>query len=98
MPELNTSFLKRLLLLAACAGLLFAGATVRLAAQTEEAFGDAAADPIRLFERGQSAHARGDLEKAIGYYEQAIKVRPEFPEARFQMGNALASLGRLAEA
>jgi len=98
MPELNTSFLKRLLLAAACFVLLFAGSTVRLAAQTEEAFGDAAADPIRLFERGQSAHARGELEKAIGFYEQAIKVRPEFPEAQFQMGNALASLGKLAEA
>lgn len=98
MSEMNTSFLKKLLLAASCFGLLFAGSTLRLAAQTEEAFGDAAADPIRLFERGQSAHARGEVEKAIGFYEQAIKVRPEFPEAQFQLGNALASLGRLAEA
>ena len=70
----------------------------RVRAQTEEAFGDDATDPVRLFERGQSAHARGELEKAIGFYEQALKVRPEFPEAEFQRGNALASLGRLAEA
>ena len=63
-----------------------------------EAFGDDAADPVRLFERGQSAHARGELEKALAFYEQALKVRPEFPEAEFQRGNALASLGRLAEA
>lgn len=98
MSEMNTSFLKKLLLAASCFGLLFAGSTLRLAAQTEEAFGDAAADPIRLFERGQSAHARGEVEKAIGFYEQAIKVRPEFPEAQFQLGNALASLGRLEEA
>jgi superkiller protein 3 len=98
MSNLNTSFLTRVLLAATCFGLLFGGATARLAAQTEEAFGDAAADPIRLFERGQSAHARGELEKAIGFYEQAIKVRPEFPEAQFQLGNALASLGRLVEA
>jgi tetratricopeptide (TPR) repeat protein len=98
MSKLNTSFLKRVLLAATCFGLLFASSAVRLAAQTEEAFGDAAADPIRLFERGQSAHARGELEKAIGFYEQAIKVRPEFPEAQFQMATALASLGRLAEA
>jgi tetratricopeptide (TPR) repeat protein len=61
-------------------------------------FGDDAADPVRLFERGQSAHARGELEKALGFYEQALKVRPEFPEAEFQRGNALASLNRLAEA
>ena len=98
MSNLNTSFLKRVLLAVTCFGLLFAGATVRLAAQTEEAFGDDATDPVRLFERGQGAHARGELEKAIGFYEQAIKVRPEFPEAQFQMGNALASLGRLVEA
>jgi tetratricopeptide (TPR) repeat protein len=63
-----------------------------------EAFGDDAADPVRLFERGQSAHARGEIEKALAFYEQALKVRPEFPEAEFQRGNALASLGRLVEA
>ena len=51
-----------------------------------------------IVQRGQSAHARGDLEKAIGFYEQALKVRPEFPEAEFQRGSAFASLGRLAEA
>lgn len=67
-------------------------------AQTVDVFGDDATDPVRLFERGQSAHSRGDLEKAIGFYEQAIKVRPEFPEAEFQLGSALASLNRLPEA
>ena len=94
MYELNSSFLKRLLLIATCVGLCFAAT----AAQTVEAFGDDATDPVRLFERGQSAHARGELEKAIGFYEQALKVRPEFPEAEFQRGSALASLGRLPEA
>ena len=98
MQLLNASFFKRFLLVATCFGLLFAGSTLRAAAQTDEAFGDSAADPIRLFERGQSAHARGELEKAIGFYEQALKVKPEFPEAEFQRGNALASLGRLTEA
>ncbi|HEX7296985.1 MAG TPA: tetratricopeptide repeat protein [Pyrinomonadaceae bacterium] len=66
-------------------------------AQTDD-FGDTAADPVKLFERGQNAHARGDLEKALEFYEQALKVRPEFPEAEFQKGGALVSLGRLAEA
>ena len=94
MSEVNRSTWKRFLL-AATALTLFC---VSSAAQTEEAFGDAATDPVRLFERGQSAHARGELEKAIGFYEQALKVRPEFPEAEFQRGNALASLGRLPEA
>ena len=74
-------------------GLLSLTAT----AQTDE-FGDAAADPIKLFERGQGAHARGEFEKALDYYNQALKVRPEFPEAEFQRGNALVSLSRLEEA
>jgi superkiller protein 3 len=98
MHLLNASVLKRLLLIATCFGVLLAGSASRLAAQTDDPFGDSAADPIRLFERGQSAHARGDLEKALAFYEQALKVKPEFPEAEFQRGNALASLGRLKEA
>ena len=96
MSELSPSFWKRVLFITTCLALL--SACARVSAQTVEAFGDDAADPVRLFERGQSAHARGEIEKALGFYEQALKVRPEFPEAEFQRGNALASLGRLAEA
>src|SRR5215216_3259777 len=80
MPDLNASFWKSLLLTATCLALLSACPAV----YSQEAFGDDATDPVRLFERGQSAHARGELEKAIGFYEQALKVRPEFPEAEFQ--------------
>ncbi len=69
----------------------------QVAAQTDE-FGDSAADPVRMFELGQAAHARGELEKALEYYDQAIKVRPEFAEAFFQKGNALAALSRSDEA
>ena len=97
MLRLNNSFLKSFPAVAICFGLLFAGSTLRATAQ-DDPFGDSAADPIKLFERGQSAHARGDLQKAIEFYEQALKVKPEFPEAEFQRGSALASLGRLAEA
>jgi len=96
MSELSALFWKRLLPFAACL-VLFAVCSVARA-QTVDVFGDDAADPVRLFERGQSAHSRGELEKAIGFYEQAIKVRPEFPEAEFQLGSALASLNRLPEA
>ena len=98
MSELDTSFWKRVLLIATCLALLSSASSVHVAAQTVETFGDDATDPVRLFERGQSAHARGEFEKALGFYEQALRVRPEFPEAQFQRGNALASLGRLAEA
>ncbi|HKN82559.1 MAG TPA: tetratricopeptide repeat protein, partial [Pyrinomonadaceae bacterium] len=93
MLGLNTSTWKRIFLTVTTVALF----CISGAAQTEP-FGDDATDPVRLFERGQSAHARGDLEKALVYYEQALKVRPEFPEAEFQRGNALVSLGRLSEA
>src|SRR5688500_19956940 len=78
--------------------VLLSGTCFTSRAQTDDLFGDSGADPIKLFERGQSAHARGDLEKALEFYEQALKVKPEFPEAEFQRGNALAALGKLAEA
>jgi tetratricopeptide (TPR) repeat protein len=87
----------KVLAITTLAALTGFGSVTQTNAQTDE-FGDNAADPVRLFERGQSAHSRGELEKALEYYEQAIKVRPEFPEAQFQRGNALASLGRLDEA
>ena len=95
---MRTSFQNKLLVMASCILLFAFAATAPISAQTEEAFGDDATDPVRLFERGQSAHARGELEKALSFYEQALKVRPEFPEAQFQRGNALASLGKLTEA
>ncbi|HSK63765.1 MAG TPA: tetratricopeptide repeat protein, partial [Pyrinomonadaceae bacterium] len=95
---MRTSFQNKLLLMASCILLFALTSAAPVNAQTEEAFGDDATDPIRLFERGQSAHARGELEKALSFYEQALKVRPEFPEAQFQRGSALASLGKLPEA
>lgn len=95
-----------LMILAICVAC---GMVHPLAAQTADAFGDSGADPVKLFEQGQNAHARGDLikdpgeklqkyERALEYYDEAIKVRPEFPEAEFQRGNVLAALGRPVEA
>ena len=65
--------------------------------QADDAFGDAP-DPVKLFERGQNAHARGELDKALELYEAALKVRPEFPEAEFQRANVLVSLRRPIDA
>lgn len=95
---MRTSAWNKFLLTASCILLLALGTSAPVSAQTEEAFGDDATDPVRLFERGQAAHARGDLERALGFYEQALKVRPEFPEAQFQRGTALAALKRFDEA
>jgi len=66
--------------------------------QSEDAFGDTGADPVKLFERGQNAHGRGDLIKALELYDEAIKVRPEFAEAEFQRANILTTLNRMADA
>ena len=82
----------------ALALVLICGCACAARAQTEDAFGDASADPVKLFERGQSAHARNDLIKALEFYEEAIKVRPEFAEAEFQRGNVLVGLSRFPEA
>ncbi|HZJ47031.1 MAG TPA: tetratricopeptide repeat protein [Pyrinomonadaceae bacterium] len=93
-----TSWLtKRLLILASLAMVsgLFLTAAV---AQTDDTFGDNGADPVKLFERAQGAHARGDLDKALELYQQAIKIRPEFPEAEFQVGNILTSQGKYPDA
>jgi tetratricopeptide (TPR) repeat protein len=67
------------------------------AAQTVD-YTDGESDPVKLFERAQNAHAKGDLERALALYEEAIKLRPEFPEAEYQRGIALAALRRQDEA
>ncbi len=77
----------------ALALMLVCTATAALAQSSDED-----ADPVALFERGQDAHARGELEKAATLYEEAIKLRPEFPEAEYQLATALLSLGRTSDA
>lgn len=59
---------------------------------------DAQHQAIALFEQGQNAHEKGDLNGALKFYEQALKLFPEFPEAEYQRGAALVSLSNLAEA
>lgn len=55
-------------------------------------------DPVKLFERGQDAHAKGDTKLAIQLYEAAIKLKPEFPEAEFQRAMILVVTNHQAEA
>jgi tetratricopeptide (TPR) repeat protein len=66
-------------------------------AQTDDPT-DGETDPVKLFERGQNAHAKGDIARALALYEGALKLRPEFPEAEYQRGIALVALDRPAEA
>ena len=67
-------------------------------AAAQDEFGDDAADPVKLFNRGQDAHAKKEYEQAVEFYDEALKLRPEFPEAEFQKAVALVALERLPEA
>src|SRR5215472_6665897 len=55
-------------------------------------------DPVKLFEKGQDAHAKSDYKLAIERYDAALKLKPEFPEAEFQRAMALLSTNRKPEA
>lgn len=69
-----------------------------LRAQETDEFGDTAADPVKLFNRAQEAHAKKDYERALELYEEALQLRPDFPEAEFQKAAALVALKRVPEA
>jgi tetratricopeptide (TPR) repeat protein len=55
-------------------------------------------DPVSLYNKGQDAHERGDFAEAIKFYDEALKLVPEFPEAEFQKGSAFVSLKKIDEA
>ena len=78
--------------------LLFACAVVAAAQDEPDELSDDAADPVKLFDKGQKAHARKEYEQALEFYEEALKLRPEFPEAEYQKAGALAALERMPEA
>src|SRR5437588_13088094 len=66
-------------------------------AQTDDAT-NGETDPVKLFEKGQDAHAKDDYKLAIQLYDAAIKLKPEFPEAEFQRAMALLVTNRKPEA
>src|SRR5262249_38567950 len=51
-----------------------------------------------LFQAGQNAHQKGELEKAVELYGEALKHDPSLWQAEFQRGAVYFSLNRLAEA
>lgn len=76
--------------------LLFVWSAPALMAQDEPE--EPQVDYVHLFELGQDAHEKGDLIKALEFYDQAIAAHPDFPEAEFQRAAAFISLDRAAEA
>lgn len=55
-------------------------------------------DPLKIFNQGQDAHEKSDFQTAIKFYDEALKIIPEFPEAEYQRATALLSLNRADEA
>ncbi|HSC47168.1 MAG TPA: sulfotransferase [Gammaproteobacteria bacterium] len=58
----------------------------------------AAGDADRLLDLGVLFREAGDVDGAQGIYEQAVKLRPDFPEAENSLGNVLGMQGDLAGA
>src|SRR5689334_5066909 len=63
---------------------LFALACAQATALAQDDFEDDAADPVKLFNKGQDAHSKKNYEQAIELYEEALKLRPDFAEVEFQ--------------
>jgi tetratricopeptide (TPR) repeat protein len=77
---------------------LLMSAVLFVSAIASRAQDDPTAAAIELFNAGQDSHEKGDLKKAVELYQSALKQLPEFPEAEYQLGNALVALERLPEA
>src|ERR671927_422036 len=83
--------------LAFALAFLFALACAQHVAAQDD-FEDDAADPVKLFNKGQDAHAKKNYEQAIELYDEALKLRPDFPEVEFQKAGALVALKRTGDA
>jgi tetratricopeptide (TPR) repeat protein len=94
---MTNDFRQRRLVFALVFALALACAPGLRAQETDE-FGDTAADPVKLFNRAQEAHAKKEYERALELYEEALQLRPEFPEAELQKASALIALKRVPEA
>jgi tetratricopeptide (TPR) repeat protein len=78
--------------------VLFVALFCAQSTHAQDDFDDDAADPVKLFNRGQDAHAKKNYEQAIELYDEALKLRPDFAEVEFQKAGALIALHRTAEA
>lgn len=58
----------------------------------EDADEEVSGEAVALFNKGQDAHEKGDFAAAIKFYDDALKIIPEFPEAEYQKGTAFLSL------
>ncbi len=77
--------------------VIFVAAIMFFAVSTN-AQDDEGPDAVAIFNQGQDLHEKGDLAGAIKFYDQALKIIPEFPEAIYQRGLAELVLGNKAAA
>jgi tetratricopeptide (TPR) repeat protein len=91
--KINLNFIARksFLSIVLSLSLLFLSVGVSIA-QEDEAEEDAQAAAVEKFNQGQDAHEKGDFRTALRFYDEAVKLAPEFPEVEFQRGNIFISL------
>jgi tetratricopeptide (TPR) repeat protein len=80
-----------------CAAVFFVSLSFSAITFAQEEI-DEQESPVIIFNQGQEAHEKGDLQAAINSYEKALKLLPEFPEAEYQKGIALLALRKTDEA
>src|SRR3982751_3364236 len=97
MSRLRSNLLKTLKLAAVTIPLLLA-LTSAANVYGQDATGGESQDAIKLFNEGQDAHEKGDVQTAIELYKKALVILPEFAEAELQKGNAQLSLNQTEEA
>ena len=47
---------------------------------------------------GVALRDKGEFDEAFGHFEQALRLKPDFPEAHYNLGTAYHKLGRTSEA
>lgn len=55
-------------------------------------------DANEIFQKGTSCHQNGQVDKAINYYKEAIRIAPNMPAAHFHLGIAMRDVGKISEA
>jgi tetratricopeptide (TPR) repeat protein len=78
--------------------IFFDLASLSVSGQVRQQPLDKVARGAELFEAGQNAHERGDLEKAVGLYGDALKMDGTLWQAEYQRALALMTMRRMVEA
>ncbi|CAN5746543.1 hypothetical protein BH20ACI4_BH20ACI4_09800 [soil metagenome] len=92
--QLIRNFQKHFFCLLVFSILIFGTLSVHAQEDGEDDSGKA----VALFNQGQDAHEKGNLASALKFYDEALKIIPEFPEAEYQRGMAFLALKKYDEA